>query len=141
MYNRPMDIFQLFTIITASVAGAAMGCFLLLTLIDKPVLSKQLSPFNRINIQQRFYRLNSVLCLLAGLIAALVNKQQSALFLAIIAVSYVFTNMHIIKGIKLHVSADDNNENRRALHSLYLVQNFIHFVLFMGCGWSIYLLY
>jgi hypothetical protein len=135
-----MDLFNLFTLLCAAVAGTAMGSFLLLTVLHKPVLSKQISPSLRVVIHARFYRLNSVLCILAGLLAALLNNQQAALVLSVVAISYVFAHMHILKGIRTHLAEPTRSENQRVLSSLYLLQNVLHFLQFMGAGYGIYLL-
>ena len=116
-----------------------MGSFLLLTLLHKPLISKQLNHEQWLNLHTRFYRLNIVLCLLGGITAALINYQETALLLAIVAVSYVFTNMHILRGINKHTCTPDST-SPRALRSLKFVQNLIHFLQFFGAGCAVYYL-
>ena len=135
-----MQLIHLFSLIASAFAGASMGSFLLLTLINKPVLEKQLAARQLTSIYARFYRLNSALCLIGGLLAALIKNQQAALVLAIIAVSYVFSNMHLLKGIISHLSGPMDSQQQRALNSLYLLQNMLHFLQFMAAAYAIYLL-
>lgn len=135
-----MHLFNLLTLISSACAGAAMGSFLLLTVIHKPVLSKQLDAASLSTIHARFYRLNGVLCLLGGLLAALINNQQAALLFAIIAVSYVFNNMHLLKGIRLQLGRRDTGRQQGQLRNLYLLQNLMHLLQFVGSGWAIYML-
>ncbi len=135
-----MDLFNLFSLLCAAITGAAMGSFLLLTVIQKPILSKQLDAGQLIAVHGRFYRLNSVLCIIAGLLAALLNNQQAALTLSIVAISHVFGHMHILKGIRSQLAAPQKAEAQRLVNSLYLAQNALHFLQFVGAGWGIYLL-
>lgn len=135
-----MHLFNLLTLISSACAGAAMGSFLLLTVIHKPVLGKQLDAASISTVHARFYRLNGVLCLLGGLLAALINNQQAALLFAIIAVSYVFNNMHLLKGINMHIGSHGSGHQPGQLTNLYLLQNLMHFLQFVGSGWAIYLL-
>lgn len=135
-----MALFHLFTLISAAFAAAAMGSFLLLTVTNKPLLAKHLDALQMLSIYGRFYRLNSVLLIVSGLTAGLVKEQQAALVMAIIAVSYVFSHMHILKGIRGQLEAKPSSQQQRSLSSLYLLQNFIHFCQFAGTGWGIYLL-
>ena len=134
-----MQLYELFTLISAAFAGSAMGSFLLLTIIYKPLIAEQFNHDQKQFIYRRFYRLNSVLCLLGGLTAALIKNQQASLFLVIIAVSYVFTNMHVLKGINSH-AMEKSTESQRALRMLLKAQNLIHFIQFMALGYAIYLL-
>lgn len=135
-----MQLFHFISLIASAFAGATMGSFLLLTIINKPLLGKQLGALQLSQVYARFYRLNAALCLLGGLLAALVNNRQAALLLAILAVSYVFSNMHLLKNIVSHLSSTMDSGAQRALQGLYLLQNLVHFFQFVGAGWVVYLL-
>ena len=135
-----MDLFSLFSLISAGFAGASMGSFLLLTLLYESLLKGQKKTLKQVEIYRRFYRLNIILCLTGGLLAALIKNQQAALVLAILAASYVFCNMHILKGIISHSADNEIEINTRALNALYLAQNFIHVSQFIAAAWAIYLL-
>lgn len=136
-----MYIHALFTLIAASLTGSTMGSFLLLTVLYRPLISSQLNDEQRFFLFRRFYRLNIALCLIAGIIAALIKNQQAALVLAILAASYIFTNMHVLNGIIKHSEDTSSTENRKALRSLKILQNLIHFSQFIGAGWAVYYLY
>ena len=136
-----MYIHALLTLIATAFTGASMGSFLLLTVLHRPLISEQLSDDQKIFLYRRFYRLNIALCLLAGTIAALIKNQQAALTLSILAISYVFANMHILGGIIKHLAASPTEENRRALNSLKILQNLVHFLQFSGAGWAVYYFY
>jgi len=135
-----MLLYNLITLISSACAGATMGSFLLLTVIHKSVLSNQLKAASLSRIYARFYRLNGALCLIGGLLAALVNNRQAALLFAIIAVSYVFNNMHLLKGINTQLQSDTGRRQQGTLGNLYLLQNSMHFLQFLGSAWVIYLL-
>ncbi len=135
-----MDLFTLFSLIAAGFIGATLGSFLLVSLLYSALLKNQVKLNDTIYIYKRLYRLNSVLCLLGGVCAALVNNQKAALMMAILAVSYVFNHAHILKGIisccdELYVLVD--RDKYRSLHSL---QNLMHLMQILGAGYSIYLL-
>lgn len=136
-----MYIHALFTLIAAALTGSTMGSFLLLTVLHRPLISSQLNDEQQFFLYRRFYRLNIALCLIAGIIAALIKNQQAALVLAILAASYIFTNMHVLNGIIKHSEDTSSTENRRALRSLKILQNLIHFSQFIGAGWAVYYLY
>lgn len=135
-----MQLFNLLSLICAACAGATMGSYLLLTLVNKPLLGKHLKPLELTQVYARFYRLNAALSLMGGLLAALVNNQQAALLFAILAVSYVFNNMHLLKNILGQLSASRDGQSQRALDGLYLLQNLMHFLQFVGAAWAISLL-
>ena len=128
------------TLITATLAGSLMGSFLLLTVIYKPLFSKQLSLIQQIDVYRRFYRLNAALSLMAGTLAALLKYQQSAFLLAIIAISYVFANMHLLKAIQHHFSQVNNTESERLKTPLKIAQNSLHALQFMAAGVVVYFL-
>lgn len=135
-----MDLFILFTLIAATFTGATMGSFLLITLLYPALLKKQSNLNNSLYIYRRLYRLNSVLCLAAGLCAALVNNQRAALMLAILAASYVFNHAHILKGLIKSCNTEYQLVNQSAFRSLQSLQNIMHLAQFLGAGYAIYLL-
>ena len=128
------------TLITAALSGSLMGSFLLLTVIYKPLFSKQLSLAQQIDVYRKFYRLNAALSLIAGTLAALLKYQQSAFLLAIIAISYVFANMHLLKAIQYHFSQPGNTQSERLKIPLKLSQNLLHALQFMAAGVVVYFL-
>jgi len=136
-----MYIHALFTLIAAALTGSTMGSFLLLTVLHRPLISNQLNDEQKFFLYRRFYRLNIALCLIAGILAALIKNQQAALVLAILAASYIFTNMHVLNGIIKHSEDTSLAENRKALRSLKILQNLIHLCQFLGAGWAVYYLY
>ena len=135
-----MYLDDILTLITATLAGSLMGSFLLLTVIYKPLFSKQLSLTQQIDVYRRFYRLNAALSLMAGTLAALLKYQQSAFLLTIIAISYVFANMHLLKAIQHHFSQLNNAESDRLKIPLKLAQNLLHAMQFMAAGVVVYFL-
>lgn len=117
-----------------------MGSFLLITLLYKALLRKPKSLNDSIYIYRRLYRLNTVLCLIAGVCAALTNNQSAAFMLAILSVSYVFNHAHILKGIINSCNTDYQVQNTANYRSLSSLQNLMHFAQFTGAGYAIYLL-
>ena len=116
-----------------------MGSFLLITVIYKPVFTAYLDPQQRLVIYSRFYRLNTVLCLSGGVTAALVKYPQASLLMGILAASYVFANMHLIKGLRNNL-ASNSTESGQTVRSLTLVQNLLHFGQFIAAAWVVYYL-
>ncbi|MDH5485198.1 MAG: hypothetical protein OEY43_08200 [Gammaproteobacteria bacterium] len=135
-----MYFYDFLTLLTAAFAGSLIGSFLLLTMIVKPLISKQLNHSQWLFVYRRFYRLNMVLSLLGGLLAALLKYQQAAFVLAILAASYVFANMHILKGFLSHFQTPSAEQNTRSLGLLKLAQNGLHFFQFLAAAWVIYYL-
>jgi len=135
-----MDVYNLFTLIAATFTGASMGSFLLLTLLYNSLLKSPENLINSLTIYRRLYRLNSVLCLLAGICAALVKNQTAAFLLTILTVSYVFNHSHILKGILKSCNEKYQVVNNRAYQSLSSLQNLLHLCQFAGAGYAIYLL-
>ena len=116
-----------------------MGSFLMLTVIYKPVFTGYMNMPQRLLIYSRFYRLNTVLCLSGGVTAALVKYPQASLLMGILAASYVFASMYIIKGIRNYMDSSDQ-QSRQTVTSLTLVQNLLHFGQFMAAAWVVYYL-
>ncbi len=127
-----MYLYDLLTLIITAFAGSIMGSFLLLTLIYQPLIAAQLNNSQRTWLYRRYYRLNSVLCLLGGLLAALISNQQATFVLAILAVSYVFANMHLLKAINSCRQQSDDVNKQRLLRSLSWAQNLLHVAQFIG---------
>lgn len=135
-----MDLIYLFNLIAAGFSGATMGSFLLITLLYNALLKKPANLNDQIYIYRRLYRLNTVLCLLGGLSAALTNNQSAAFLLAILSVSYVFNHAHILKGIVKTCNEKYQVQNAATYRSLSSLQNLMHFAQFSGAGYAIYLL-
>jgi len=135
-----MDYFYLFTLISAAFTGATMGSFLLVTLLYSALLKNQKNLTDSIYIYRRLYRLNSVLCLLAGICAALTNNAVPAAMLAILAASYVFNHAHLLKGIIKSCDEHYLLVNINTYRSLTSIQNLMHLAQFSGAGYVIYLL-
>jgi len=135
-----MDLYYLFSHIAAGFSGAAMGSFLLITLLYRALLKQPKNLNNSIYIYRRLYRLNTVLCLLAGLCAALTNNQSAAFLLAILSVSYVFNHAHILKGLTRACNSELQIQNMANYRSLSNLQNLLHLAQFTGLAYAIYLL-
>ncbi len=135
-----MDLFILFSLIAATLTGATVGSFLMVSLLY-PVLLKNISNLNNtLYIYRRLYRLNSVLCLLAGVCAALVNNRPAALMLAILAVSYIFNLAHILKGMQKTCNEQLRPVDSNTYNMLKRLQNLMHLGQITGAGYGIYLL-
>ena len=135
-----MDIFFLFTLIAAALTGASMGSFLLVTLLYKILLKSPDNLLNNLAIYRRLYRLNTALCLLAGVSAALLKNQTASLLLAILAASYVFSHSHVLKAIVKSCNTQYQVANQRAYMAWTRLQNLIHICQFSGAGYAIYIL-
>ncbi|HED35679.1 MAG TPA: hypothetical protein ENJ08_15910 [Gammaproteobacteria bacterium] len=135
-----MDLFNLFTLIAAGFSGATMGSFLLVTLLYNALLKQTDNITNNLYIYRRLYRLNTVLCILGGICAALTNNRPAALMLAILGASYVFNHAHILKGLVKTCNEKYQVSNTRNYRSLSSLQNLMHLGQFFAAGYSIYLL-
>ncbi|VAW56374.1 hypothetical protein MNBD_GAMMA07-573 [hydrothermal vent metagenome] len=135
-----MDLYNLFTLIAATFTGASMGSFLFVTLLYKTHLKNKKNINNSLFIYRRLYRLNSVMCLSAGVTAALVKNQSAALMLAILAASYVFNHSHILKGLVKTCNENFDIVNLSTFQSLSRLQNILHVCQLCGAGYAIYLL-
>ncbi len=135
-----MDLFILFSLISAGFIGATLGSFLLISLLHSALLKNTRKLNDNIYIYKRLYRLNSILCLLGGVCAALVNNQQAALMMAILAVSYVFNHAHILKGIISSCNESYELVDADRYRSLSALQNLMHLAQIIGAGYSLFLL-
>ncbi len=135
-----MDLNHFVSLIAAAFTGASMGSFLLITLLYNLLLKNPKNLINSLTIYRRLYRLNTVLCLIAGICAALIKNQTAAVLLAILAASYVFNHSHILKGILKSCNEQFQVVNQRAYRSLSSLQNLLHLSQFAGAGYTVYLL-
>lgn len=135
-----MDIFFLFTLIATALTGASMGSFLFVTLLYNVLLKSPDNLLTSLAVYRRLYRLNTVLCLLAGISAALLKNQTASLLLAILAASYVFSHSHILKAIIKTCNTDYQVVNQRAYRAWWQIQNLLHFCQFAGAAYAIYIL-
>jgi hypothetical protein len=135
-----MDLFKLFTLISAASAGATMGSYLLVVLLYNALLRQPKNLTDSLYIYRRLYRLNSLLCLFGGVSAALLNNRPAAFMLAILAASYIFNHAHILKGLSRACDARLFIVNTRNYRSLSTLQNLMHFFQFVGAAYVIYLL-
>lgn len=136
-----MLTYDFITLIISAFTGSLMGSYLYLTVLYRPLVKDKFSLQQELVLYRRFYRLNSVLALTGGLMAALIHNQQAAFILAILAVSYIFANMHILKGLSHPFTDSTHPERERLLRSLKLLQNIVHFSQFIGAGIVVYYLY
>lgn len=135
-----MDIYNLFTLVAATFTGASMGSFLLITLLYNTHLKNQKNINNSQYIYRRFYRLNFILCLLAGLCSALIKDHTATLMLIILSVSYIFNHAHILKGQLKACNEQFEVINNRKYQSFSHLQNLLHLCQFTGAGYAVYLL-
>lgn len=136
-----MLTYDFITLIISAFAGSLMGSYLYLTLLYRPLIKDQSSLPQTLLIYRRFYRLNSVLSLIGGLLAALIHNQQAAFILVILAVSYIFANMHILKGLSHPITDSSHPERERLTRILKLFQNSVNFSQFVAAGAVVYYLY
>lgn len=136
-----MLTYDFITLIICAFTGSLMGSYLYLTVLYRPLIKDKFSLQQNLILYRRFYRLNSVLSLTGGLLAALIHNQQAAFILAILAVSYIFANMHILRGLSQPTSDPEHPERERLLRYLKLLQNIVHFSQFVGAGAVVYYLY
>jgi len=136
-----MLTYDFITLIISAFAGSLMGSYLYLTVLYRPLIKDKFNLQQQLILYRRFYRLNSVLSLIGGLMAALIHNQQAAFILAILAISYIFANMHILKGLSHPFTDSTHLERERLLRSLKLLQNIVHFSQFIGAGIVVYYLY
>ncbi|MCW8957017.1 MAG: hypothetical protein OQL09_09045 [Gammaproteobacteria bacterium] len=136
-----MLTYDFITLIISAFAGSLMGSYLYLTLLYRPLIKDTINLQQSLMLYRRFYRLNSVLSLIGGLLAALIHNQQAAFILAILAVSYIFANMHILKGLSHPIADSAHPEGERLIQMLKLLQNTVNFSQFAAAGAVVYYLY
>lgn len=135
-----MDPYLLFTLIAATFSGASIGSLLFLSLLYPVYLKTPKNIEHSLFIYRRLYRLNSALCLVGGICAALIKNQAAAFMLTILAVSYIFNHSHILKGLLKSCNMKFEVVNRRNYQSLSHLQNLLHLAQICGAGYVIYLL-
>lgn len=135
-----MDIYFFVTLLAVAFSGASMGSFLLVTLLYNILLKAPENLIDSFTIYRRLYRLNSALCLMAGICAALVKNQIAAFLLIIITVSYIFNHSHILNAMLKTCNQQYQVVNKQAYRSLTSLQNLLHLCQFGGAAYAIYLL-
>jgi len=135
-----VDLFALFSLLAAAAAGASIGSHLLLSLLYNPLFKQAHSFSQSLLTLRRLYRLNTVLCLFAGICAALVNNRSAAFMLAILAVSYVFAHTHLLKALLTNCDTEYVIRKPTAFRTLRNLQNAVHLLQISGAGYAIYLL-
>lgn len=135
-----MSLQTQFTIIAAVLAGIPLGSFLLLTLLHRPVMLGSLNEIQRVLVYRRMYRLNTVFCLGAGVLAALLKSNQSALLFSVLAASYVFANMHLLKHLERQCYEEPDQYQLQLAERLKLALNGLHLLQFMGVLLAVYYL-
>jgi hypothetical protein len=135
-----MDLFALFSLLAAAAAGATIGSHLLLSLLYNPLFKQAQNFLQYLVTLRRLYRLNTVLCLLAGTCAALVNNRAAAFLLAILAVSYVFTHTHLLKALLANCDAAYVVRKPTAFRTARNLQNAVHLLQISGAIYGVYLL-
>lgn len=136
-----MYMHALLTLIATALTGASIGSYLMITVLHRPLIADQLNIDQTAFLHRRFYRLNIALCLMAGILAALIQNRQAAMALSILAVSYIFTNMHVLKAIINHSYSQQQAQSKRALRSLKFLQNILHLFQCMGACWAVFCFY
>lgn len=94
-----MDSYESARLISAAACGAQLGTFLMLSLLNRPLLANWPENLSYLWIFKRFYRLNTVLSVLAGILAVLGQAREPGVLLAILGISYVLAHMHLLKAI------------------------------------------
>ncbi len=132
-----MYIDDILTLIAASLIGSLIGNLLFIALLYKTIIQASLNDEQRFYTYQRLYRLNTVMPLIAGVLAALINNQQAALMFTILAASNVFARMHVLQNIyNLQVRGGP----RQQLRSWQSMQNLTHILQISGAAYGIFLL-
>jgi len=135
-----MTLQDQFKMIAAVFAGIPLGSYLFLTLLHRPVMLRLLDEAQRLLVYRRMYRLNTVFCILAGLVAALLKNNQSALMFSVLAASYVFANAHLLKHLQQLCFEVKNDDTTSLIWKLKLAQNGLHFLQFSGVIYAVYYL-
>lgn len=94
-----MDIFESLRLIAATGCGIQIGGFLLLSLFHQPLFKDW--PLNTQNSElfKRFYRFNTVISIISGIIAILGDARSAGFLLAILGMSYTLLLTHLLPSI------------------------------------------
>lgn len=141
-----MDPFEILRLIAATTCGAQLGAFLLLSLMQQPLLSDWPRNQESLWLFQRLYRLNLVLSLLAGILAIFGQAQQVGFMLAILGMSYVIAHMHLLRAIRVSAVelANPGSQpaqkqiNKRLINTLNRVQQLLHLLQVLALMYFIY---
>lgn len=98
-----MNTLELLRLIAATGCGIQMGGFLLLSLFHKPLFSTWPNNIGLCDLFKRFYRFNTVIAIISGLLAIFAGARSTGFLLAILGMSYILLLTHLIPAmIKLH---------------------------------------
>lgn len=95
-----MDAFEILRLISASLCGMQIGSYLLLSLLNRPLLQGWPTDIRYLWIFKRFYRLNTALAVIAGVIAVLGKANQPGVILAVLGMSHVIAQLHLLRAIQ-----------------------------------------
>ena len=142
-----MDIYELFRLLSAAAGGAQTGSFLLLSLLYKNCLRDWPYQLEQLTLFKHFYRLNTVLAISAGILAVLGNANQAGLLFAVLGVSYILANMHLLRAISsVHQHEADRVQRhlkrnpREQLALLSRLQQAMHLTQVLANGYLLSLL-
>jgi hypothetical protein len=134
-----MDSYETARLISATACGAQLGAFLMLSLLNRPLLNDWPNSLDTIWVFKRFYRLNTVLAIFAGIFAVLGNANEPGFLFAILGFSYVLAHLHLLRAMSLTqqnskspVQAHLKRSPRQLLQLLKLSQQLLHITQIFG---------
>ena len=142
-----MDIFEALRLIAATGCGIQIGGFLLLSLFHKPLFDNWPDDMGISWLFKRFYRFNTVISIISGVIAILGEARAAGFLLAILGMSYTLLLTHLMPALLNQnrlIDAKTNLDLRRSpkeiINILGKTQQITHFCQLSVLIYIIYML-
>lgn len=91
-----MTIYESLRLYAAAGCGIQIGGFLLLSLFHRPLLVGWPADISLLWLYQRFYRFNTAISVISGILAILGNAKTTGFLLAILGMSYILLLIHLL---------------------------------------------
>jgi len=98
-----MNTIEILRLLAATGCGIQLGGFLLLSLFHKPLFSTWPQNINLSDLFKRFYRFNTAIAIISGILAIFAGARSTGFLLAILGMTYILLLTHLLPTmLKLH---------------------------------------
>ncbi|MDH5518452.1 MAG: hypothetical protein OEY36_11645 [Gammaproteobacteria bacterium] len=142
-----MDIYESLRLIAATGCGIQIGGFLLLSLFHQALFKDWPQNTETSELFKRFYRFNTLISILSGIIAILGEARSAGFLLAILGMSYSLLLTHLLPAIRhqsQQMSAKTEVTLKRSPQQITLIlvrtQTAVHFSQLCSLIYLVYML-
>ena len=140
-----MDTIEILRLMAATGCGIQIGGFLLLSLFHKPLFSRWPQDIELNKLFKIFYRFNTAISIISGILAILGEARSTGFLLAIIGMSHILLLTHMLPAIQNAHQKVDKKETfitkrspSETLRILNKVQITAHFLQLLAILYIVY---